>query len=101
MKKILGVILTASMVMSSFTPVLAEEQNKINVDTIKGVDRYKTSAKISQQTFPNHIKTVVLASGENFADSLVAGSLANKENAPVLLTQKKNFHKSLKTRLQD
>ncbi|MDU5186133.1 MAG: leucine-rich repeat protein [Finegoldia magna] len=96
MKKILGVILTASMVMSSFTPVLAEEQNKINVYTIKGVDRYKTSAKISQQTFPNHIKTVVLASGENFADSLVAGSLANKENAPVLLTQKEKLPQVIK-----
>ena len=96
MKKILGVILTASMVMSSFTPVLAEEQNKINVDTIKGVDRYKTSAKISQQTFLNHIKTVVLASGENFADSLVAGSLANKENAPVLLTQKEKLPQVIK-----
>ncbi|MDU7032316.1 MAG: leucine-rich repeat protein [Finegoldia magna] len=96
MKKILGVILTASMVMSSFTPVLAEEQNKINVDTIKGVDRYKTSARISQQTFPNHIKTVVLASGENFADSLVAGSLANKENAPVLLTQKEKLPQVIK-----
>ncbi len=96
MKKILGVILTASMVMSSFTPVLAEEQNKINVDTIKGVDRYKTSAKISQQTFPNHIKTVVLASGENFADSLIAGSLANKENAPVLLTQKEKLPQVIK-----
>lgn len=96
MKKILGVILTASMVMSSFTPVLAEEQNKINVDTIKGVDRYKTSAEISQQTFPNHIKTVVLASGENFADSLVAGSLANKENAPVLLTQKEKLPQVIK-----
>ena len=96
MKKILGVILTASMVMSSFTPVLAEEQNKINVDTIAGVDRYKTSARISQQTFPNHIKTVVLASGENFADSLVAGSLANKENAPVLLTQKEKLPQVIK-----
>lgn len=64
MKKILGVILTASMVMSSFTPVLAEEQNKIKVDRIAGADRYETSAKISQRTFPNHIKTVILASGK-------------------------------------
>ena len=96
MKKILGVILTASMVMSSFTPVLAEEQNKIKVDRIAGADRYETSAKISQRTFPNHIKTVVLASGENFADSLVAGSLANKENAPVLLTQKEKLPQAIK-----
>ena len=44
MKKFLGVILTASMVMSSFTPVLAEEQNKIKVDRISGSDRYETSA---------------------------------------------------------
>lgn len=96
MKKFLGVILTASMVMSSFTPVLAEEQNKIKVDRIARADRYETSAKISKRTFPNHIKTVVLASGENFADSLVAGSLANKENAPVLLTQKEKLPRAIK-----
>lgn len=96
MKKFLGVLLTASMVMSSFTPVLAEDQNKIKVDIIAGADRYETSAKISQQTFPNHIKTIVLASGENFADSLVAGSLANKKNAPVLLTKRDNLPKVIK-----
>lgn len=96
MKKFLGVILTASMVMSSFTPVLAEEQNKITVDRISGSDRYETSAKISQRTFPHQIEKIVLASGENFADSLVAGSLANKENAPVLLTQKEKLPKAIK-----
>ena len=96
MKKFLGVILTASMVMSSFTPVLAEEQNKIKVDRISGSDRYETSAKISQRTFPHQIEKIVLASGENFADSLVAGSLANKENAPVLLTQKYNLPQVIK-----
>ena len=96
MKKFLGVLLTTSMVMSSFTPVLAEDQNKIKVDRIAGADRYETSAKISQQTFPNHIKTIVLASGENFADSLVAGSLANKKNAPVLLTKRDNLPKVIK-----
>ena len=96
MKKFLGVILTASMVMSSFTPVLAEEQNKITVDRISGSDRYETSAKISQRTFPHQIEKIVLASGENFTDSLVAGSLANKENAPVLLTQKDNLPQVIK-----
>ena len=96
MKKFLGVILTASMVMSSFTPVLAEEQNKITVDRISDSDRYETSAKISQRTFPHQIEKIVLASGENFADSLVAGSLANKENAPVLLTQKDNLPQVIK-----
>ena len=96
MKKFLGVILTASMVMSSFTPVLAEGQNKIKVDRISGSDRYETSAKISRRTFPHKIEKIVLASGENFADSLVAGSLANKENAPVLLTQKDNLPQVIK-----
>lgn len=65
MKKFLGVILTASMVMSSFTPVLAQEQNKNKVDRLNGSDRYETSAKISRRTFPNHIEKIVLASGEN------------------------------------
>lgn len=96
MKKFLGVILTASMVMSSFTPVLAEGQNKIKVDRISGSDRYETSAKISRRTFSHKIEKIVLASGENFADSLVAGSLANKENAPVLLTQKDNLPQVIK-----
>lgn len=96
MKKFLGVILTASMVMSSFTPVLAQEQNKNKVDRLNGSDRYETSAKISRRTFPHKIEKIVLASGENFADSLVAGSLANKENAPVLLTQKDNLPQVIK-----
>ena len=96
MKKFLGVILTASMVMSSFTPVLAEKQNKITVDRISDSDRYETSAKISQRTFPHQIEKIVLASGENFADSLVAGSLAKKENAPVLLTQKEKLPQAIK-----
>ena len=96
MKKFLGVILTASMVMSSFTPVLAQEQNKNKVDRLNGSDRYETSAKISRITFPHKIEKIVLASGENFADSLVAGSLANKENAPVLLTQKDNLPQVIK-----
>ena len=100
MKKILGVLLTASMVMTSVTPTFAQEQNKITTERINGNNRYETSAQISRQTFPNTAKTVVIASGENFADSLVAGSLANKENAPVLLTQKEKLPQSIKNEIK-
>lgn len=100
MKKILGVLLTASMVMTSVTPAFAQEQNKITTERINGNNRYETSAQISRQTFPNTAKTVVVASGENFADSLVAGSLANKENAPVLLTQKEKLPQSIKNEIK-
>lgn len=55
-------------------------------ERIAGSDRYETAAAISQKGWPNGANAVIIASGENFPDALVAAPLAGKYNAPILLT---------------
>ncbi len=49
-----------------------------------GSDRYATAAGVSKRGWPGSAGTVVLVSGEVFADSLVAGPLASSLGAPIL-----------------
>ena len=58
-------------------------------ERIAGADRYATSMEIARKFFPK-AKTGYLATGQNFADALAVGSLAAKNNAPVLLVTGKN-----------
>lgn len=57
---------------------------------ISGADRYETSVKISQNIYPlsGSAKSVVIVSGETFADALAASPLAKAADGPVLLTRK-------------
>lgn len=60
----------------------------VKTTALAGSNRYSTAVLISQQTFPSGANTVVLASGDSYADALVSAPLANAYNAPVLLTSK-------------
>ncbi|OZM56518.1 hypothetical protein CIB95_12155 [Lottiidibacillus patelloidae] len=51
-----------------------------------GSDRYETSAAISSSGWPT-ADTVIIASGEDFADGLSGAPLSYKLDAPLLLTQ--------------
>lgn len=62
------------------------DNTTIQVSTIGGVDRYETSAKIAQKAF-NTCKYAVIASGENYADSISGSALAGALNCPILITQ--------------
>lgn len=53
-----------------------------------GADRYGTSASIVSNGWTGTSDYAVLATGEDFADSLSAVTLAKLHNAPVLLTEK-------------
>ncbi|MGB4592364.1 MAG: cell wall-binding repeat-containing protein [Coriobacteriia bacterium] len=53
---------------------------------IEGSDRYRTSANAALTTWSTGADTVVLASGENWADALAAAPLSTALDAPVLLT---------------
>lgn len=59
----------------------------VSVETprIAGVDRYATSAEVSEVAFPNGSSRVVIASGSSFPDGLAASALAGDLDAPVLL----------------
>lgn len=60
------------------------------VDRIQGENRYETAVNIAKQLFPEGLtnQTVILASGQDFADALVANGLTYSYEAPILLTQK-------------
>ena len=55
------------------------------VSRISGANRFATAAEISKASFKT-ADTVVLAYGLNYADALAGVTLANKLNAPILLT---------------
>lgn len=63
----------------SFHPLWPEE------DRISGADRYETAVAVSRYTYGTTASTVILASGQNFADALSAAPVA-AHRGPLLLT---------------
>ena len=78
---------------------VVDELNGMGIEVIrvKGKDRYEVNAKSATTSHPvsNKKQNVVIASGENFADSISSTSLAKKKNAPVLLVKKNEVPKSI------
>ncbi len=66
----------------------------IEVERISGKDRYEVNAKLAQKKKKSD--TLVFASGENYADSLSAIGLSNKNKSPILLVTKNKVPKSIK-----
>lgn len=101
-KSIMGVIAVVTLA-AAISPVGAQAavprgqsplqpaQHWINGDSIRldGADRYETAVKVSEYEFgaPGVASKIVVASGENFPDALVAGPLASLLNAPLVLTR--------------
>lgn len=50
-----------------------------------GNDRYATAVEVSKAFFPSEVTTVVLATGQSFADSLSGSALAARLDGPLLL----------------
>ncbi|OXZ34561.1 cell wall-binding repeat-containing protein [Finegoldia magna] len=59
---------------------------KSKVRSFKGADRYATNAEIIKEF--KDADTCIIASGENFADSLSIGAFATKNGYPIVLVQK-------------
>lgn len=55
---------------------------------VAGSDRYETAVALSRAAFPSHATTVVVATGESFADALCAAPLAVSLRAPLLLVRR-------------
>lgn len=70
--------------------ITAEQESRLNQVRIAGEDRYETAVKLSKAGFVS-AETVVLARGDEFADSMTAGPLAYKLEAPILLTRTKSI----------
>lgn len=57
-----------------------------STDRIAGYDLYQTAAAISQRGWPDGAANAILALGEDYPDALSAAPLAQKYDAPILLT---------------
>lgn len=83
-KKILGLML-AGMMLANVVPQVSLASNDYNVKRIAGVHRYHTAMNIAESAFTK-CDRAVLVSGNNFADALTAGNLA--DHAPIFLAEK-------------
>ncbi|MDY6064836.1 MAG: cell wall-binding repeat-containing protein [Finegoldia sp.] len=71
----------------------------LEVVRLDGKDRYETNVKTSEASHPAKKglkQNFVIASGESYADSLTASTLAYSKDAPVLLTQKDKLPTSIR-----
>lgn len=69
------------------TYTINKTSNHKNVSRLAGKNRYETAAKVSKNKWDS-ADSVVLVSGESFADALSAAPFANSKKAPLLLTEK-------------
>lgn len=72
---------------------------KSKVKSYKGSDRYATNAEIIKEF--KDADTCIIASGENFADSLSIGTFATKNGYPIVLVQKDKINDVTKQALKD
>lgn len=69
------------------------------VKSYKGADRYATNGEIIKEF--KDADTCIIASGENFADSLSIGAYATKNGYPIVLVQKNKINDVTKQALKD
>ena len=69
------------------------------VRSFKGADRYATNAEIIKEF--KDADTCIIASGENFADSLSIGAYATKNGYPIVLVQKNKINDVTKQALKN
>lgn len=96
MKKI---FLLAVTLCACFIAQPTVESDALDVNRISGTDRYKTAVEISKSNYKS-ANTVILASGEGFADALAGGQLSIAKNAPILLTKANKLDNSVKEEIQ-
>lgn len=95
------------------TAISASVQNELEkmglkTERIAGTNRYETSVKVLQHFLKNNkstvegdVEKVFLASGENFADALVASVPAAMYARPILLTAKDNLPMVVKNAIEN
>ncbi len=80
-----------------------ENEIKDSVKTVKrvaGDDRYKTALKVYEEYTPQETE-IILASGEIFADALVASGILNNKIMPIILTNSNNSIKDVNNFLKE
>ncbi len=96
---LLVLFLCISLIPFTKTGIRAEEPADEEVIRVYGDNRYGTSVSAAETLKgllgTEQFETVVLTTGENFADALAGSYLANKNDAPVLLINGKQKNRDL------
>ncbi|WAW14731.1 cell wall-binding repeat-containing protein [Peptostreptococcus equinus] len=72
----------------------------LNATQIGGKDRYSTSISLAEKYFKDS-KSVILATGNDYADALSAISLQEESRMPILLTESKSLNSDVEKYLRD
>lgn len=96
-RRSLAGLLALVFVLSAFAmPVQAAEEAAF-AERVFGQNRYETAVQASLELADKEI--VILATGEDYADALSAGVLANAMDAQLLLTPKNALRDAVKERI--
>lgn len=97
----IGLILATIMLrpIVSVASKSGKTNGNITVQRISGINRYSTNAKVSNKAIET-AETIVITSGENYADSLTASALVGQVNGSLLLTEKDNTNKEVKEEIE-
>lgn len=79
------VVLGGPAAVSDNVLSLLTSQRPGSVERWSGLDRYETAAAVSKAAFPYGATIAYLASGQTFADALIAGAAAGANDGPLLL----------------
>lgn len=76
-----------------------ETVSNIEVQKLKGANRYDTAAEISKKGWNGGASTVVLVNGYSIVDGITSTPLATVNDAPVLLVEKNSIPTSTKNEI--
>lgn len=90
MKKI--IILFTMIAIFIFPESLVYAKTNYTVNRINGATRYETSMNIANNYNSDKLKSVIIASGDDFPDALLGCMLSQNIDAPILLISKDNSY---------
>ena len=85
--------------VSESTKANIKKISNATVNRMGGADRYETSILLAKYSGAKEV--VVVASGENFADALVAAPFSAKQNGAILLTNKEKLGQKAEQFIKD
>lgn len=85
--------------VSENTKANIKKISNATVNRMGGADRYETSILLAKYSGAKEV--VVVASGENFADALVAAPFSAKQNGAILLTNKEKLGQKAEQFIKD
>ncbi|SHN68054.1 cell wall-binding repeat-containing protein [Desulfitobacterium chlororespirans] len=98
-KRMASAVLTLIMLFALIFPGQTLASTTPTVNRLAGQDRYETAATIARQW--SHSDYAILVSGENYPDALASAPLAQKHQAPILLTASDSLPAPTKQALAD